>query len=247
MNQRSDLGPYERLGIAADASFDVVQEAKQARLAEVGDDTMARSRIEAAYDSVLMDRLKERQQGKVSSAAKTASQREQATVTAKGPALKVPGLKGGGLKVPAFKVPAFKGSMPGLPAMPGMPSLPSLALPTEPLERWLPVAVFAVLFSLILFVPGAPAELLLALATGTTVVSLQRRNRRFLPAVLWGFGLLAVGLLLGGLLNALVVAALPDPLIANTASPQGLAIGPLQLQSLPALVMLLLGALLIVI
>ena len=61
----------------ADSSFDAVQAAKLARLAEVGDDPMARSRIEAAYDAVLMERLKERQQGRVSSAAKSASQREQ--------------------------------------------------------------------------------------------------------------------------------------------------------------------------
>jgi len=85
MTQRSDQpspaadpsGPYERLGVPADASFDAVQAAKLARLEEVGDDTMARSRIEAAYDAVLMERLKERQQGRVSSAAKSASQREQ--------------------------------------------------------------------------------------------------------------------------------------------------------------------------
>lgn len=226
MNQRSDLGPYERLGIAADASFDAVQEAKQARLAEVGDDTMARSRIEAAYDSVLMERLKERQQGKVSNAAKTASQREQATVTAKGPALKMPGLKVPALKVPALKVPAINGSMPSLSSM------PTLTLAPGGIELWLPIGVFALLLALVLLVPAAPAELLLALATGTTVICLQRRNRRFLPAVGWGFGLLVVGLLLGGLLSSLVVSP-------------GLPIGPLQVQSLPAMITLLLGALLI--
>ena len=81
MNQRSDSpsppadapGPYECLGITADASFDEVQAAKQARLLEVAGDTMACSRVEAAYDAVLMERLKARQQGKVSTAAKTAS------------------------------------------------------------------------------------------------------------------------------------------------------------------------------
>ena len=53
------IDPYSRLGIAPDASFDAVQAAKQARLEEVGEDPLARSRIEAAYDAVLMDRLKE--------------------------------------------------------------------------------------------------------------------------------------------------------------------------------------------
>ena len=68
MTQRSDQpspaadpsGPYELLGVPSDAGFDEVQAAKLARLDEVGDDTMARSRIEAAYDAVLMERLKER-------------------------------------------------------------------------------------------------------------------------------------------------------------------------------------------
>lgn len=95
MNQGSDLphpgpdasDPYERLGVAPDASFDTVQEAKLARLQEAGEDPMVRSRIEAAYDAVLMDRLKERQQGRVSSAARSASQREQASPPPSRPAL----------------------------------------------------------------------------------------------------------------------------------------------------------------
>ena len=75
------MDPYERLAIPADAPFDAVQAARDARLEEVGEDPMARSRVEAAYDAVLMDRLKERQQGRVSSAARSASQREQAIAT----------------------------------------------------------------------------------------------------------------------------------------------------------------------
>jgi hypothetical protein len=99
--QPGSLNPYERLGISPDASFDDVQAAKQARLAEVGEDPMSRARIEAAYDAVLMDRLKERQQGKVSTAALNASQREAAK--------------------PAAKPAAGK---PALPSMPSLPALP---------------------------------------------------------------------------------------------------------------------------
>ena len=62
--QPGSLNPYERLGISPDASFDDVQAAKQARLSEVGEDPMSRARIEAAYDAVLMERLKDRQQGR---------------------------------------------------------------------------------------------------------------------------------------------------------------------------------------
>jgi hypothetical protein len=76
---------------------------------------------------------------------------------------------------------------------------------------------------------------LLALATVLSVVSLQRRTSRLLPAAGWSVLLLSVGLLLGGLMLRLL-----DP-----ALPLGLPLDPQQVQSLPALVLLVLGALLI--
>jgi hypothetical protein len=207
--------PYGRLGVEADASFDAVQAARQARLEEVGDDAIARSRVEAAYDAVLMERLKERQQGRVSSAARTASQREQAPQPSVRPALP---------------------SRPPLPQLPGArlpvaaPSLPRLALASGPL-LWFPLVADGILAVLLLVVPTAPPELLLALATGVTLTTLQRRNGRFLQAVGWSFALLSLGLLLGSVLAGLVGASLSLP--------------TLTLQSLPALLLLLIGALLI--
>ncbi len=215
--------PYERLGINPEASFDAVQDARRARLAELGDDPQARARVEAAYDAVLMDRLKERQQGKVSSAARTASQREATR--------------------PALATPP---SRPALPALPSLPSLgrpafqaPTLSLPrlalAEGRERWFPLAGHGALLALLLLTPAAPAELVLALATGVTVVNLQRRNGRLLAAVGCSVLLLSLGLLAGELLLRLL-----DP-----ALPLGLPLAPQQVQSLPAVLLLLLGALLI--
>jgi hypothetical protein len=210
--------PYTRLGIEHDAGFEAVQVARQARLDEVGEDPMARSRIEAAYDAVLMDRLKERQQGRVSSAARNASQREQAT--------------------PPPNRPVY----PALPSLPSLPvarlvgngrGLPSLTLATGR-EFWVPLAILGPL-TVLLLLPSAAAELLLALAAITTVLNLQRRNGRFLAAVGWTFALLVTGLLVGGLL----VGALPSSL------PLGLPLASVQVQSLPAMLLLLLGALLI--
>ena len=222
MSQRSDQptpaaepsGPYERLGVAADASFDEVQAAKLARLDEVGDDSMARSRIEAAYDSVLMERLKARQQGRVSTAAKTASQREQ--VAPPPPRLAVPSL-------PQLQLPRMAATRL---------ALPGLALASGR-ELWFPLASAGVLLLLLLLVPSFPADLVLALATAMAVINLQWRHRRFLAAVCWGFGLLCLGLLVGAILTAALPASLP----------LGLPLSPLQLQSLPALLVLLLGAL----
>ena len=227
MNQGSDQAqpapdasdPYQRLGVAPDASFDTVQEAKLARLDEAGDDPLARSRIEAAYDAVLMDRLKERQQGRVSSAARSASQREQASPPPSRPALS---------------------ALPSLPQLPPsrLPrpsfSLPQLQLATGR-DLWFPIAADGVLLVLLVLMPGAAPELLTALATGVTLLNLQRRHGRFLAAVGWSFALLCVGLVLGGLL-----AGGLGPSLSQT-----LPITTLQLQSIPAILMLLLGALLI--
>ena len=215
--------PYGLLGVAADASFEEVQTAKQSRLLEVGDDPLARARVEAAYDAVLMGRLKERQQGKVSTAARSASVRED--------------------KVSSVK-PASAKAMPSLPKLSALPrpaalrsinvGLPSLQLAAGS-ERWITLAVATGLVGLLLLMPSASPELLLALGTLGSVTALQLRNRRFWPAVGWSVGLLIAGLVVGGLL----VGVLPADL------PLGLPLSSVQLQSLPAFVLLALAALLI--
>jgi hypothetical protein len=209
--------PYQRLGVEPDASFDAVQAARTARLVEVGDDPLARAAIEAAYDTVLMDRLKERQQGKVSSAARTASQREQAAPPPPRPVLP---------------------SLPSLPQLPAgrvkvsRPTLPTLAL-AEDRERWFPVSTHGALLVLLLALPSLPADLLLALATSATVLNLQRRRGRFLAAVGWSVLLLVVGLVVGALLLSALAPALPP----------ALPLAPVQIEAVPALLLLLLGAL----
>ena len=61
----SDLSPYEKLGVAEDASFDEIQEAKKKLSLKYQNDTQVVETIEAAYDAIIMDRLKMRQQGKI--------------------------------------------------------------------------------------------------------------------------------------------------------------------------------------
>ena len=221
MTQTPDLPsgstPYERLGISADASFDVVQAAKQTLLDQVGDDSIARARVEAAYDAVLMERLKERQQGKVSTAARTASNREQAAPQApKQPAL---------ANLPQVSLPKLKLQPLALPQL----ALPQLALASGR-ELWFPLAASGALLLFLLALPSS-AELVMALVTGVCVINLQRRSGRFLPALGWSLALLSLGLLLGGLM----AAQLPTlPYLNNE-----------QLQSLPAWLLLLLGGLFI--
>lgn len=216
MTQTPDSSPYERLGVAPDATFDAVQAAKQARLGEVGDNPIARAQIEAAYDAVLMERLKERQQGKVSTAARTASVREQATPPPKPVAL--PALPQ--VPLPKLKAPALV--------------MPQLSL-AEGFGLWFPLGAIGGLLLLALLLPAASQELLLSLAVIASVVSLQRRRGKLLPAAGWSLGLLVLGLVSGGLL----LSATGGPL------PLGLPLNPEQIESLPAFVLLLVGALLI--
>jgi hypothetical protein len=216
MTQAPDPSPYERLGVAPDAGFDAVQAAKAERLEDAGDDPLARARIEAAYDAVLMERLKERQQGRVSTAARSASQREQA--------------------VPPPR-PAALGSLPQV-SLPRLQA-PRLAWPALGLSQgfgtWFPLASIGSLLLLALLLPAAPQELLLALAVLAMMVSLRRRGRRLLAAAGWSLALLGVGLAAGGVLLAAVAAPLP----------LGLPLNADQIQSLPAFALLLVGALLI--
>ena len=87
---------------------------------------------------------------------------------------------------------------------------------------------------MLLLLPHTDPRLPLGLAAILTLLNLQRRLGRFPAAVLWTLALLVSGLLLGGAALALLgpqVTALP--------------LAALQLESVPALLLLLLGALLI--
>ncbi|MBW4576186.1 MAG: CPP1-like family protein [Aphanothece sp. CMT-3BRIN-NPC111] len=61
----SEQNPYEKLGLTEDASFEEIQEAKKRLTQEHNGDRKLLEGIEAAYDAILMDRLKMRQEGKI--------------------------------------------------------------------------------------------------------------------------------------------------------------------------------------
>ena len=68
--------PYLILGVNQGASFDAIQEARDKKLIEAGDDQITKAKIEAAYDSLLMVSLKSRQLGNASNEAINASKKE---------------------------------------------------------------------------------------------------------------------------------------------------------------------------
>jgi hypothetical protein len=211
--------PYTLLGIAPQSTFEEVQAARQAKLDAVGDDPLARSKVEAAYDAVLMDRLKERQQGRVSSAARSASQKETLPTPARPSLAQLPNL-------PSLSLPRLGGGA----SKPGQPLSFSMATGRE---RLFPLISHGVLLVLALGFPGTAPDALLALAALTTLVNLQRRNGTFGRSV--GSTVLLLALGLG--LSQLLLMVLPAPAL------QALPIQPYQLQAAIGILLLSVGAL----
>ena len=211
--------PYSLLGISPDAGFDDVQQARDRGVAGCGDDAIARARVEAAYDAVLMARLRDRQSGRVSSDAATASRIERqqgstdATQATTGPAALLTRLRG-------FSIPA--------PSLSGSGVMPDFQLVEG---QGLTVRLLAGSFALLLLlIAPLTVELLLALSTIGVFISQVKRGRRPLSSLGWTLLLLIAGLSLGALLSA-VIAPLALPLTVE------------QWQALPTLVVLLVGAL----
>ncbi|ELS04949.1 DnaJ-class molecular chaperone with C-terminal Zn finger domain [Xenococcus sp. PCC 7305] len=61
----SQENPYELLGVSDNASFDEIQSAKKRICEENKNDAQIVEKVEAAYDAVIMERLKLRQDGKI--------------------------------------------------------------------------------------------------------------------------------------------------------------------------------------
>ena len=213
--------PYIRLGLSQDATFEQVQAAKARCIADVDGDDQARARVEAAYDAVLMARLRDRQQGQVSPAAATASQREEGVGSA------------------PLTGPSFPGTSVLQKIRTNLPdpsqSLASLAPQWSLVEgQGRIVRIIAGIIGLgLLVVSVASVQLVLALACIGVFLSQVRRGRRPLASLGWTVLALIVGLLVGSLLTT---ALSPTAL-------QQLSITPAQIQALPAAVLLWLAAL----
>ena len=61
----SEQNPYEILGVQENASFEEIQEATKRLKKQYDNDTKQIASIEMAYDAVIMDRLRRRQEGKI--------------------------------------------------------------------------------------------------------------------------------------------------------------------------------------
>ena len=61
----SDQNPYEKLGVSEEASFEEIQNTRDRLVEQYSGEPQRIEMIEAAYDAVLMDRLRMRQEGKI--------------------------------------------------------------------------------------------------------------------------------------------------------------------------------------
>ncbi len=178
--------PYLILGVNEGASFDAIQEARDKKLIEAGDEQITKAKIEAAYDSLLMVSLKSRQLGNASNEAINASKKENESK-------KVGDMGAGSLltRLKNLNLPKNEASASNF--------LPSLEWPSgQGLNIRVSFGILA--FLLVLIVPSESVELILSFSTIGLFISQSRRGRPFFSSILWCILLLSIGLLSGALL-----------------------------------------------
>lgn len=180
-----DQNNYETLGVTEDATFDEIQEARNRLLQQHSGDRKRLETVEAAYDAILMERLRMRQEGKI----------------------KVPeGIRFAERLAPPPKEnsTAVSKSPEWLQRLIDKPSLTDVVLPG---------AVFIGLSAISIFSPATSAQILqltLVVGVGASFFFLNRKEKKFGRAVLFtGIGLIS-GLIAGGILGSLLMPQLTN-------------------------------------
>ncbi|QYX32502.1 CPP1-like family protein [Sphaerospermopsis torques-reginae] len=180
----SDQNPYQKLGVSEDASFDEIQDARNRLLEQHGGDSKGRELIEAAYDAILMDRLRMRQEGKI-----------KVPERIRFPEMRVPS--------PQKESPVTREQSPAwLQRILDQPSLSDVLAP----GAW-----FLGLSAISLFVPAASDQVLqlgLVVGVGVSIYFLNRKENKFGRAVLFTLASLIIGLIAGGLIAVPVLQQL---------------------------------------
>jgi len=179
----SEQTPYQTLGISEDATFDDIQAVKVRLLREHQGNTQLLDQVEAAYDAIIMERLRLRQEGKIKVPEK----------------IRFPER----LVEPQPKKPAPSMTMPSAPAW--------LATSFDQPSRndiLLPAGVFTALTALSWLSQdpsGSLQSLLLVVGVFATIFFLNRKQRKLGKALLFSLGALLLGIGLGtGLVQVLL-------------------------------------------
>ncbi|MGA1623168.1 MAG: CPP1-like family protein [Synechocystis sp.] len=174
--------PYQTLGISEDATFDDIQAVKTRLLREYQDNTQLLDEVEAAYDAIIMERLRLRQEGKIKVPEKIRFPERQ-------------------VDTPAKTMPSI--TMPSAPAW----LATSLDQPSRN-DILLPAGVFTVLAVISWLsqdTSGSLQSLLLVAGVFATIFFLNRKERKFGKALLFSLGALLLGIALGtGLIQLLL-------------------------------------------
>ena len=200
----TERNSYETLEVTEDASFEEIQDARDRLMQQHSDDPDQREIVEIAYDAILMDRLRMRQEGK----------------------LKVPER----IRFPERSAPA-----PAAPAAESPKQMPewvqrTIDTPSKPDILW-PSGLFLLLAVVSCLPPqtggsdSAPQILQLTLAFGfaLSLYFINRKEKKFLRALLLSLAGLVFGLLAGGFLGSAMaeqmanINLLPDQIAALLA------------------------------
>lgn len=171
----TDQNSYDTLGLDESSSFEQIQDARERLISQCEGDRKRMDAIEAAYDAILMERLRLRQEGKIKVPDRIRFA-ETATEKADNPS-------------------SEKTVVPRLPWLADLTDTPSRS------EMLLPAGVFSALALVSIAVPS----LALALGVGCTVFFLNRKEHRFWRAILLTIATLCIGLILGIVLGQLLV------------------------------------------
>jgi hypothetical protein len=177
----SDQSPYEILGVSEEASFDEIQDIRNRLLEVYGGDIKRLEIIEAAYDAILMERLRMRQEGKI----------------------KVPER----IRFPEARVPAPPKESPTHRERSPLWLAKMIDTPT-PLDIALPGVWYLGLSTISVFYQaGGDQVLQLALIVGVGICAyfLNRKEGRFARSVLFTLLGLIFGLIVGQILGSLFV------------------------------------------
>ncbi|MCL2933791.1 MAG: CPP1-like family protein [Trichodesmium sp. MAG_R03] len=176
----SNQSHYQQLGLTEDASFEEIQAAKEHLKQQHGDDQKVMENIEAAYDAILMDRLRLRQEGKI----------------------KVPER----IRFPERQTKKVSDTLSPEETNQGPVWLQRLIdTPSQADILW-PTGIYVALGAISIFFESRESSILqltLALGVGSCLYFLNRKENKFSRAVLLTVSGLIVGLILGGILSAL--------------------------------------------
>ena len=176
----SNQSHYQQLGVSEDATFDEIQAARDRLKTEHGEDRQSLQKIEAAYDAILMERLRLRQEGKIKVPERIRFP-ERTT------------------QAPPPPTTESTNTMPGwLEKLIDTPSKADILWPAGGYLALAAISIYASTTSVL--------QLTLALGVGGCLYFLNRKENKFGRSVLLSGGALILGLLLGGILGPLAPA-----------------------------------------